>query len=405
MSGQKMKYGICGNLAGTRPEDNPYTSLKNEAVQVALFRLNEEPQPKDRVLTDPDIGTDMRRLLNLGFLREDGDRLRVNFTLFSRDDKELVTRVSQRHAEGLAEEIDARRAQVFEVLSNYRNPLVSPERLAFMIIGCYFLDWGALDLLNDWGIINSRKKQAGDTEYTLWGEADVSGSLKAVYWGGHSMRVGPYLLHTFGDHSLRRYSLPDLLWARPKVDFDGVDDFQSLLSQKRAELGEELGLLLHTVGYEGVTRQGLTDELQWDEGKLEDAIRFLAATGYLAGTDGSAGDDGATIRLLIPYFTEADIDIMVASINIVISVLKQWLEESLAAVERDLAGLNSIRNEVPFSEVFVQVWHYIFGYTNKELACRGFLFDTYCEGSTHPGHVPAMLVGNVLKQVQERAFK
>lgn len=388
-----LQTGICGSIAAeTKDEHNPLITLRKEKVEKMLLALNQKPMLKRSLLTEYNsLSADIAKLLALNVLREEDNRIYVNFTLFSRKDKEIVTAVSDRYARGLAKTIANIKNKIFDVLERYPNQNVSVEKLAFMIVGCYFLDWGALRLLREWGVIVS-KDQPGGNRYTLWAEEKVEGSLKAVYWGGHSLQAGDYLWHSFGDHHSPRYSFPDILYRNPDHRFDGSDAYKRLLFQKRIELAEELAQLLDTIGKAGCSVKRLQEQLGWGSYKLEQSLAMLEQMSYIANNDGQ-------LSLLIPYFTAEDVKMMTEAVLLLLPVLRQWVDENISAIEADLGSTNPIKNKVPFNEVFIQVWHYIFGLTNKYLAEEGLIYDTYAAGFKHPGHMPALIKGRILEQM------
>lgn len=82
-------------------------------------------------------------------------------------DNKIIFDVCEKYAFDLADDFLERKKQIFEVLRSYENPIIEKEKLAFMIIGCYLLDWGSLELLRDRGVCDHRKQQAGGNEYVL----------------------------------------------------------------------------------------------------------------------------------------------------------------------------------------------------------------------------------------------
>jgi nucleoside diphosphate kinase len=61
----------------------------------------------------------------------------------------------------------------------------------------------------------------------------------------------------------------------------------------------------------------------------------------------------------------------------------------MPSVKKEIRLLNSVKNGVPFDEIIIQLWHFIFGQTNKHLAQNGMIRDTYST-SIHQGYVPAI---------------
>lgn len=390
-----LKYGICGSLDNPADEVNPLLNLANSRVQEMLLELNTKPCAKDVLLSQwPDCVEDIEKLLRLNVLRQEQGQVYVNFTLFNSEDKGLVFTVSEKHAKTLADKIIAEKSKLYTMLSAYSNSKVTPEKLAFMVIGCYCLDWWALSFFKQRGLQDFAKEQAGGYKYTLWAEKKAAGSLKAVYWGGHSYSAGEYLLHTFGDHESPRYALPDLLFRSPTLDFPGGQVLGSLFFDKKIELGEEIGRVIETIGKTGAPADQIAESAGLPRQRADKILELLAALGYTS-------CESEMVYLVVPYFDQDDLELLSNVACHMIGLLLQWSEDNITQLEQDLAQINPIKNGVPFREVFIQVWHYIFGLTNKGLAEAGFIHDTYAEASRHKGYLPAIVKGEQLNKVEE----
>ncbi len=84
-----------------------------------------------------------------------------------------------------------------------------------------------------------------------------------------------------------------------------------------------------------------------------------------------------------------------------VQTIKGWVEDNIEKLEVSLQEIRPIKNGVAFEEVFVQVWHGIFGLVNKKLAHEGLIFDTYSRASEHKGYLPGLVKGDVLDIVEE----
>lgn len=391
-----LKYGICGNMPNSSEEVNPLVNFAKPRVQEMLLQLNSAPCAKAELLRKwQDISEDIQKLLKLEVLQEVDGLVRVCFTLFSKEDKELVYAVSDKHAKTLAQKIAARKQDLHGMLAAYENKRLPVEKLAFTIVGCYLLDWGALDLMKSKELMDFGREQPGGNNYTLWAETDIAGSLKEIYWGGHSYNAGSYQLQTFGDHDAPRFAMPDILYRSPDWDFEGSRQFKLLLFDKRLELGEEMARMLESIGKGGAPIQQVKDGVQLPPERAEKILELLQTLGYIEVEDGIC-------HLLIPYFDQRDLPMIFQAADIIGSLLRQWCEDNMVQLERDLAELNPLRNGVPFRELFIQVWHYVFGLANKYLAETGVIYDTYCPASRHKGYMPALSKGDVVQKLIEK---
>ncbi len=376
-----VEFGICGDLDphNTPKELNPLLTLKKDEVGQMLLKLNRLPMEKGQLMEEyENLKDDIEKLLKLGALKED-DKVYVNFTLLDAEDSRFIFEGCGSYAKELCELILEQKDDIFEILDQYKNTLVSKEKLAFFIIGCYLLDWGSLELFRMWDIANHKKTQPGGNEYTLWGEEEVDQMLKRIYWGGHALKTGDYVFHTFGDHHdyAQRNALPDLFHIFPDFDLQGGDEFKRLLFEKRKELAIELGEILDTL----YQNKNLSSDENYH-------IDFLKKIGYIEDLDG--------LQVKIPYFTEEEVPIIVEAIKPIIPELRKWVDTKMPTLEEKLKPIRPLQNGVPFEEVFTQVWHVVFGLTNKYLTEAGMFYDTYEDGK---GYLPALFKDDVSKMV------
>jgi hypothetical protein len=52
-----------------------------------------------------------------------------------------------------------------------------------------------------------------------------------------------------------------------------------------------------------------------------------------------------------------------------------FIVESFNSLKTELASLTPIRKGIDPREIFTDVWHWIFGWTNRIIAERGFFYD------------------------------
>ncbi|MFW6040506.1 MAG: hypothetical protein ACOC85_01575 [Thermoplasmatota archaeon] len=392
-----ITFGICGDLdyTNTPSEKNPLPTLRKEEVGKAIFDINASPISKgDLLLRYPYIYEDIDKLLKLNVLKEKKGKIYVNFTVIDKEDEKLIFEKCEKYADDLKERLKEGWADIPKILDRYQNKNVSKEKLAFMIVGCYFLDWGSLELFRKWDVCDHMKTQPGGNKYLLWGEHSDIGELKEIYWGGHMYKDEKYIFHNFGDHDEEtiRNAFPDILHRTPDLDFEGGEEYRSLLFEKKIELARDIGDFIDLIGKEGIKKKYL---LKRDNAKKADKIfNLLKKMRYIEEKNGE-------VYLSIPYFTPEDKDMIIAIVTRLIPILKGWLEENIDKLKMNLSEIKPIVNGIPFEEFFVQLWHYVFGLTNKKLAEDGIIFDTYSEVSNHKGYLPALFKGNVLEEVEE----
>jgi len=381
-----IQFGICGNLdwPNTSAEDNPLVTLKKESVKELIYELNREPKEEEELFSEyKELEEDIEKLLRLGTLKKRDEKVYVNFTFLDEKDNELIFDVCEDYVDDLVEKIISKEETIQTILSRYENDRVEKEKLAFFIIGCYFLDWGSLTFFREWDIANNLKSQPGGNEYILWGEKQDEGMLKEIYWGGHMIPDMDHIFQTFGDHhsDTKRNTLPDILHSFNDFDFSGKEQYRSLLFQKRKELASELAEIISLVGKDGIDVEELEKEI--GDSLSDKHISLLEKLLYIE-------EDKGTYYLLIPYFTEEDAEMIADCIKPFIPDLKHWLDDNWEDLREDLKETRPIKNGVPFDEFFIQAWHYTFGSVNKKLARKGIIYDTYSHKSKHKGYLPGI---------------
>ncbi len=393
----ETQFGICGDLDwhNTSKENNPLVTLNKDRVKHIIAKLNRNPMYKKEFFSKYSyIEGELKKLLNLNTLKVEDGKIYVNFTFLDEGDNELMFKICENYAEELVKKIMSKEEKIKTILSKYENDRVSKEKLAFFIIGCYFLDWGSLTFFREWEIANNLKPQPGGNEYILWGEKQNEGMLKEIYWGGHMVPDMDHIFHTFGDHNstTKRNTLPDILHQFYDFDFPGGKEYRSLLFEKRRELALELAKIIELIGKEGIDTDEL-EELKRNPSS-EKKVIMLEKMDYIEKEDG-------TYYISIPYFTEEDMDMIAKCIEPLVPILKDWLDQNWDYLKSDFEVTRPMKNGVPFDEFFIQAWHYIFGLVNKKLAREGLIYDTYSEESEHIGYLPAISERKLLDNLED----
>ena len=205
--------------------------------------------------------------------------------------------------------------------------------------------------------------------------------MKRVYWGGHALKSGEYIFHTFGDHHgyKMRNAFPDIINSFPDLDFEGRNEYRTLMLEKKKELLKELGDVIH----------GAFDNKEIGKDR-RGHIELLKKTGYIREED--------ELAVIIPYFFEEHIDMLTDALDPFAPVLKSWVEDQLPIFEERMKDIRPIQNGVPFDEVFIQLWHVVFGLTNRYLAEEGVIYDTYEDGK---GYLPGLFKEEVSQEFVE----
>ena len=75
----------------------------------------------------------------------------------------------------------------------------------------------------------------------------------------------------------------------------------------------------------------------------------------------------------------------------------EWLDLNYSTVQEDLDRLTARKYGVPYRQLFTQIWHYIFGLTNKALVASGHFADPYAEERVSKGMLPFVFDADLLE--------
>jgi hypothetical protein len=92
----------------------------------------------------------------------------------------------------------------------------------------------------------------------------------------------------------------------------------------------------------------------------------------------------------LPVLGQSDLEMVNKARQLSWDIMKAWLTENYASIEAELKGLPAVSQGVPFEVMFTEVWHYIFGLTNRDLVAAGFFQDPYGQDRLHKGYMPSI---------------
>ena len=328
-----------------------------------------------------DVSALLDNLFRVQALREEGDKVFLSFTLHTREDHGLIYDRAWQHSAALAESLSARWPAIAEAVSACRRAGPDLAKYAFIVVGCFSLDWGSLRELARLGYMSTGKDQTGG-RFTVNAQEKVDLDLKGIYWGGHTDVSEGVALLSFGDHACVRKTLPDAIWRYPfrvSPQFDSPET-KRLLSSYMDVLKRDAARLLRA--------QVRKDAAVGPEVacSTEALAAWLQHLGYLQNGD-----------VAVPYFLAEDAPAAHSVRNLVFREVADWCAKHYERLKSDLSQITALRHGVDYSEVFIDLWHWVFGLTNKRLAEKGLIFDPYSPGHETPGCVGAVAEDPVLK--------
>lgn len=353
-----LSFGICGTT-GPDPQYNPSLVLREPKMSSLMAVLNEGPRTPAELAEMGYAAGDVQRAVALKAITDGGERVRIAVPLLTLADAEHIHRALAPLAADLAERLvlgvgpsDARLAA-----GGFGG---TAELVRLAVYGCMGLDWAGLALLDRLGLTHPGNTYPDGGVFTILGQ-EVSGAPPAGrYCSSHTAQGNEYCFTSFGDNSGRRWGLPDLFWLFERAAWQPQSGLPAELSEGLARVASEQALRL-----------------------IDEAGEVLARGG---GNGGSSG--GAVLQLLrqLDYLSEEGLPLLPvmslrhwclieAAMRETISAMREWLKLNHAAVVAAADGTSPARNGVDPRLLFVELWHDLFGETNRTLAAAGWMAE------------------------------
>ncbi|HTS38157.1 MAG TPA: hypothetical protein VMH04_20950 [Candidatus Solibacter sp.] len=365
-----LAYSIVGSTGdATTPATNAtYAMYGHPEVQQLL--LDVAAKPRDRAYVEAALrGSDISLddMVQNGSFRLEAGVYKLNLSLLTRADQEIVRRATDKYSQALAEAVLARRKKIEAALRNYDVPTVEKGAVAFIVLGCFSLDWNGLDLSEKRGYIAAPPKRSGGGQFSVMAEELGGLSLKQIYWGSYTWTAGKYQVTVFGDHfghskemtlTPALQSLGESLWERiGDVLFalrDGPRTAEELTAATKLPSATMLELL---AGMEEV------EDIRRENGQ------YFAIT---------------------PVLTIRDQKMVAELMLLGRDAIKEWLDKDYEPFRESVKDISPLRAGVPFPEVFAQLWHYVFGIANQKLVEAELFPDPYATSHVQKGHYVAV---------------
>ncbi len=393
-----ISTGVTGSIRASGLDDPQYV-LSFIAIQRLMLDATQHPLTREQVEKGIE-GTPVTldQLLRLEFLRNDADNYRLNYLLLTVGDQRAMYNASMRYGQSLSEAFRAHKAEFEQIFSHYPNATLRPQ-LAFDLIAGAALNWGGLDLTTELGYRVQPPRHANGNVYLIHSaERGVDLDFTGLYLDSQTAPGSKMSFSTFGDGDSmpRLRGLPDV--------FDGLEaameDWKKLPDVYAALRSEYVALLLLAIDDAGQTMNAVASGADADaaianavsipEDRRRAILGLLTATGYLRVSDHQ-------YLIGVPVLTDRDKPMVDAALKLSREIMTTWLRANYPSMEKELSGLSPMRNGLPFSLAFSEVWHYTFGFATKSLAESGFCANPRAPGNRYEGYVPLVWASSVLK--------
>jgi hypothetical protein len=153
---------------------------------------------------------------------------------------------------------------------------------------------------------------------------------------------------------------------------------------------DDAGQVINAVANGTDTDATLAKAIAIPEERRKAIMDLLLAIGYLREAD-------HRYSLAVPVLTENDKPLVDPTLKLSREIMTAWLRRNYPSMKVELSGLSPMRNGVPFSLAFSEVWHYEFGFATKSLAESGFYANPRAQGNRYEGYVPLVWASSLLK--------
>lgn len=401
MTNKPLAFGITGSVSPQTPRNrNPSYLLSHVSIQDLLLEVAREPKTPAAVEAALE-GTDIRLedLEKAGLLKREAGRCRINFILFLPEDLKTIKEVTGALAADLAERYLAEEDAFRDMLGWTTNPDNDPQELAFLLIGCFSLDWEGLEITRELGIrMETTATELGD-RYIAWAEARDKRDVRGIYWGSHNAYFPDCVLTSFGDHAAQpRNALPDLAWrVSTQVYHMGLPEtlaarLNAGISPYWEDFLQDTGRVMLSLAGGSRTLEEVSRIVSLPPERSAQLIALLKELAYVR--RGAPGE----WHPAVPVLPRSDKPLTQAVLAKSQKILADWLPEHLGALRKDLKGLTPFRYGLPFEKAFSQVWHYLFGLTNQEMVRGGLFADPYSADRTARGFISAVWHPDIFPQ-------
>ncbi len=306
-------------------------------------------------------------LLRINAISEKSHAYKLNFTVFLESDIEALQHFVTDAKQAMVNQIAALETVIDKALRplTHRNRFTR-ERWLYHILCDSIFDGLAFDYFDKKGYFQSSKAQPGGRDYIIYGFENsplVKQFSNNLLCSSNNFRSGSYVFNSFGDANGQRKDLFRFFKCINKSlasgsPFEAINlDYIQLNDENNKALAEACGKFLDKVLAETVKYEELSHE---EKAYADWMLKFE----YLEVSEG-------VLRCVVPVFEKADERVMSAIADLVLEQVHAIVRDFFVQFERDMTEVTSVRHDIEFKEVAIELWHQLFGFTNEELAAKG----------------------------------
>jgi len=400
--GDLLNWSTNGPIPASMPQlQNPSYLLSLKRVQELALELRRGPRDSAYIEAALDgTGASLAELVATQLLSRTGNLYALNFPLLTTEDLGTVKNISERFGRDLADVYLQRRAAIEEIFNRYPLKQIDHRMLAYVLLGCFSLDWDGLDITQEKGYRTPFLTEGvGSVHWAT--QRQPPDFLKGVYRGSHNEFLdNDIVLTSFGDHTApMRFAFPDLYWrlsqAFPDVMWQaarsyGVEVPEELRSPILRIARRVLRQLAYRAADVMVALRGgekTADEIGaavgTEPGETREMLALLKAIQYVQ-------QESDRYRAAIPVLLEEDRLLVQDLLGLSAETITTWLEENYEPLKAEFIRTTPVGHAVPFEDTFYYVWHYVFGIANRILVEVDMFADPYGADRKHQGYIPVV---------------
>ena len=329
-------------------------------------------------------------LVKLGILRTQGNEYAIAYLVLTADDQRAIYAAARTYGPSLARAYESHRAEFERLLAQYRRPDLRAE-LAFAMVAGMSMNWDGLTLTTERGYrVAPVRYPNGDAYLFHSNQPGAHNPADGLYSESHSLPGPQTTFTTFGDGPSipRTHGIPDVFDGPAEDGLESLKGDPAVYGAVQGELlayiedaAADAGALMAVLADAPLTVPALRARVVLPGVRFNASLRFLEALGYVR-------KSGDTYDVAVPVLMPRDKPMLDSTLALSRRIMTEWLATNHGAMERDLAGLSSVRDGLPFAAPFSEVWHYVFGLAAKSLATGGFFADPRGPGRRDTGYVP-----------------
>ncbi len=169
-----------------------------------------------------------------------------------------------------------------------------------------------------------------------------------------------------------------------------ISVYKALAPYYQDDFLRDAGAILSASREGGVTIDSIAESTAIDKDRAEAIFTLLMELQYVK-------RDKDSYVLAAPYFSFTDKPMTDAARELSWLLMDEWLDLNYSTVQARLELLTARKYGVPYRQLFTEIWHYLFGLTNRALVASGHFADPYAEERIGKGMIPFVFDADLLE--------